>query len=61
MSDNEFKPTPLTAKEKLRLNLLVTGAVAVVMLIGVVIFHYHVDPTATADTPASPELTVPKG
>ena len=55
----EFKAKPLTAKETMRLNLLVTAGVAAVFCLGMVMFHYHVDPPAYGTTAAAP--TAPAG
>ena len=63
MSDTEFKPKPLSAAEKLRLNLAVTAVVVAVLAMGGVMLHFHKDPVSpyTASAPAAlPEKPAPK-
>ena len=64
MSDTEeFQPKPLTAKEQLRLNIMVTVTVVAILAMGGVILHYHTDPVSpyAASTPvATPDKPAPK-
>jgi hypothetical protein len=63
MSDIEFTPKPLTAKERFKLNVSVTVVVLGVLVMGGVMLHFHTDPVSayTASTPAAtPEKPAPK-
>ena len=55
----EFKAKPLTAKDTMRLNVFVTAGVAAVFGLGILMFHFHVDPPAYGATAAAP--TAPAG
>ena len=52
MSDTEFQPKPLSAKERLTLNLSVTAVVLGVLVMGGVMLHFHVDPVSAYQTAA---------
>jgi len=59
LSDTEFKPKPLTAAQRLKMNLYITLGVAVVLVGAVVLFQYHTDPVssyATAPAASTPKL-----
>ena len=55
MSDTEFQAKPLTAAERLKLNISVTVVVLGVLVMGGVMLHYHSDPVSpyTASAPAA--------
>jgi hypothetical protein len=57
VSDTEFKPKPLTAKERMTLNLATTAVVLAVLVMGGVMLHFHTDPPSAfqASAPAAPK------
>ena len=50
--DEEFKPKPLTRKERLTLNVSVTVVVLAVLVMGGVMLHFHTDPVSAYQTAA---------
>jgi hypothetical protein len=57
VSDDEFKPTPLTAAQQWKMNLYIVAALVVVFAGGVALLHFHTEPASSyATAPASPKL-----